>query len=292
FMIENGIPGLTEVDTRSITLRVRTGGAVVGVIGGAEHSDAALAEMASTKRFSEGQGLVESVTGGFRIPSAAPHGDGLRAAVIDFGVKASIVAALRALGVEVTVIATGRAGDGGFDVDSIIRGDFDFVVLSNGPGDPADVPAAVASVRTLIGRIPILGICLGHQIAALALGGSTFKMKFGHRGANHPVACHRTGRVFVTSQNHGYAVGGGLIELGGDVEITYSNLNDGTVEGFRSSERLIECVQFHPEASPGPHDTAFIFSEFCARVRGPELALPAGQADTAAGKKVEHVQPV
>jgi len=156
---------------------------------------------------------------------------------------------------------------GEFDTDSILAGNFDAVVISNGPGDPADVPGAVESARKLIGKIPVLGICLGHQVTALALGGATYKLKFGHRGANQPVVSRRTGRNYITSQNHGYAVSPSIAERDTRIRVTYTNLNDGTVEGFADEERLIECVQFHPEASPGPHDTSFIFQEFFTRVR-------------------------
>ncbi|UCG50584.1 MAG: glutamine-hydrolyzing carbamoyl-phosphate synthase small subunit [Candidatus Latescibacterota bacterium] len=263
FMVDHGVPGLSDVDTRSLALRVRTDGAVVGVIGSIDHSDKMLLEMARTKRFSTGQHLVDTVSGDLRTEGGVAG----RVAVVDFGVKSSIVSSVGSLGVETVIIGTHGGGDGSFPVDELFEMDLDFVVLSNGPGDPADVPGAVAATRELIGRIPVLGICLGHQIAALSIGGHTYKLKFGHRGANQPVICHRTKRVFVTSQNHGYAVTGDLPAIADGVEITYTNLNDGTVEGFRCDDRVLECVQFHPEASPGPHDTSFIFQEFFDRVK-------------------------
>ena len=268
FMVKRGLPGLTEVDTRSITLRTRNEGSVVGVIGPAEQSDAELLELARSVKDRVGRGLVEAVSPtGVRVH----RGCGGRAAVIDFGCKESIIASVRKTGLETVVIGTGAHPGGAFDTDAIRRGGFDAVVLSNGPGDPADLSDAVRSVGRLVGKLPILGVCLGHQITALALGGNTYKLKFGHRGANQPVLSHRTGRVHITAQNHGYAV---RDDISG-IRVTYSNLNDGTVEGFADEERLIECVQFHPEASPGPHDTSFIFEEFFSRVRARRQCLPA-----------------
>ena len=263
FMVKRGLPGLTDVDTRSVTLRTRSEGAVAGVIGSEDQSDAELVDLARSVKDRVGRGLVASVS---------PHrsrtipGRGGRAAVIDFGSKESIIASVRRMGLETVVMGTGARADGAFDADALLAGGFDAVVLSNGPGDPADLPGAIASAARLMGKLPILGVCLGHQIAALALGARTYKLKFGHRGANQPVLSLRTGRVHVTSQNHGYAVGDDIASVDPRIRVTYSNLNDGTIEGFADEERLIECVQFHPEASPGPHDTSFIFEEFFSRV--------------------------
>jgi carbamoyl-phosphate synthase small subunit len=281
------MPGLSDVDTRSIALRIRSLGAVVGVIGTVDHADESLVKLARSKRFSAGQRLVDSVTGDLRRYPAGDLGRG-RAAIVDLGVKESIVSSVRALGVDTAVFGTQKNRDGGFDADAILEGGFDFVVLSNGPGDPTDIPGAITSTQKLIGQIPILGICLGHQITALALGAKTFKLKFGHRGANQPVLCHDSKRMFVTSQNHGYAVGDDLTNLRPDIEITYSNLNDGTIEGFRCTEPGIECVQFHPEASPGPHDSSSIFVDFFERVKKRAVR----PADCRQNERMGNVQPV
>jgi carbamoyl-phosphate synthase small subunit len=276
FMVERRLPGLTEVDTRSIALRTRSEGAVVGVIGSERHADAELVDLARSVRDRVGRGLVASVSPS--LPRVIP-GRGRRVAIVDFGSKESIIDSVRRLGLEMVVIGVGNRQDGAFDVDAVLNGGFEAAVLSNGPGDPADLAGAVASTARLAGEIPMLGVCLGHQILALALGARTYKLKFGHRGANQPVLSRRTGRVHMTSQNHGYAVSDDIAAVDPRIRVTYSNLNDGTVEGFADEERLIECVQFHPEASPGPHDTMFIFEEFFSRVEERRAsAVPVGNA--------------
>lgn len=177
-------------------------------------------------------------------------------ALIDYGVKNSIVKELQKAGADVTVYP--------FDVEAekILNGGHDAVMLSNGPGDPKDVK--IDNVKQLLGKIPVFGICLGHQISALATGADTYKLKFGHRGANHPVINLTNGKVLITSQNHGYAVDEKT--LSENAKVTYRNINDGTVEGFENKELSLKCVQFHPEAGPGPEDAEIIFTEWVKSV--------------------------
>ena len=258
FMVTRGLPGLTGVDTRALTKHIRSRGAVMAAIGGESHSEQELKALANSQSFSRGQSLVESVTGSLSGVREATKRR--RAAVVDLGVKQSILDQVHALGVSTRIFhARSLAGE-------ILEGGFDFVVLSNGPGDPTDVPRVIEQVQQLIGKIPILGICLGHQITALAMGGSTFKLKFGHHGANQPVVDRRTGRVFITSQNHGYAVADDIGDRSG-VDVTFTNASDGTLEGFTDENLMVECVQFHPEAAPGPRDTSFVFRSFLDKVR-------------------------
>jgi carbamoyl-phosphate synthase small subunit len=198
----------------------------------------------------DGLDLVSAVT---RRSPSAPQGDGpLRIVAYDFGVKATMVRLLATLGTVTVVPAATTA-------DEVLSLQPDGVFLSNGPGDPAALPGPTAAVADLVGRVPVFGICLGHQILATALGGSTYKLPFGHHGANHPVKHFGTGRVEITSQNHNYAVASGSVP---DAETTHVNLNDGVVEGLRSLDAPAFSVQYHPEAAPGPHDAHYLFDEF------------------------------
>jgi carbamoyl-phosphate synthase small subunit len=256
FMREQGLVGLSGIDTRAVTRRIRSQGAVIAAVGRTSERDAELLELARSKRLDREQALVASVSGGL----ASVTGTSGRVAVVDLGIKQNILRSVEKLGVTTKVV------DRTFKAADVLAGGFDFVVLSNGPGDPTDIPEVVEEVRALIGNIPILGICLGHQLIALALGASTYKLKFGHHGANQPVVDKRSGRVFITSQNHNYAVADDIAEKTG-AAVTYVNASDGTLEGFADEARRIECVQFHPEAAPGPNDTAFVFEQFRNRVK-------------------------
>ncbi len=257
FMVEQELPGLTGIDTRAVTRHIRDKGSIIAAIGSAETGDAELLEIARTRKLDRSERLVEGVSGTLR---AVHEGEQGRAAVIDLGVKKSIVENVRRLGVTTQVF------DASFQAENIAEGGFDFVVVSNGPGDPADIPEVVEQVDLLIGRVPMLGICLGHQLIARALGAETYKLKFGHHGANQPVIDQRTNQVFITSQNHNYAVSDEIADRAG-VTVTYTNAADGTLEGFIDEHRKVECVQFHPEASPGPHDCRFIFDRFYEKVK-------------------------
>jgi carbamoyl-phosphate synthase small subunit len=183
-----------------------------------------------------------------------PKDTGLSVVAYDFGIKENILLSLIAMGVRVKVVPASTTAD------VVLSLKPDGILLSNGPGDPEGVPYAIAEIKKLIGKRPIFGICLGHQLLGLALGAKTYKLKFGHRGGNQPVKNLKTGRVEITAQNHGFAVD--AESLDSDLEITHINLNDNTIEGFRHKSAPAFCVQYHPEASPGPHDAHYLFSDF------------------------------
>jgi carbamoyl-phosphate synthase small subunit len=253
-----GVVGISELDTRALTRRLRTHGAMRGIISTVERDGAALVERARSSPSMVGADLARQVT------CAKPYlyedpllktGSALHVVAYDFGMKRNILRMLAATGCDVTVVpaTTPAAETLGLDPDGVF--------LSNGPGDPAACTYAVAAARLLMRERPVFGICLGHQILGLACGGSTYKLKFGHRGANHPVRNVATGQVEITSQNHGFAVDPALFERP-EYVLTHVNLNDGTVEGFRHRDLPVFSVQYHPEASPGPHDSHYLFHEF------------------------------
>lgn len=274
YLTEQGIMGIEALDTRALTLHIRNAGAMRAVISTMELSPAAAVEKARALPSMVGQDLTRRVTTAapYRwaddrityFDSARPMLDatiwrhrGTRPGVVafDYGIKYNILRCLEAEGFEVVVVPsdTGAAAVRAMDPDGIF--------LSNGPGDPEPVEYAIATIRELIGWRPIFGICLGHQLLGLALGGNSYKLKFGHRGANQPVKNLETGRIEITSQNHGFVVD--IESLAHeDVEITHVNLNDNTLEGFRHRKLPLFAVQYHPEASPGPHDARYLFDNF------------------------------
>ena len=270
YLVANRIVAISDIDTRALTRQLRSGGVMRGVIATGDALDpAALVERANAVPRMEGSDLVRSVTSPnpFDWPAEDPgeiavtprrranQNRRFAIAAYDFGMKWNILRRLSAHGCDVRVYpATAPASD-------LLATDPDGVFLSNGPGDPAPLTYAIENAKTLVeSDVPVFGICLGHQVLGLAMGGRTFKLKFGHRGANHPVKKLETGRIEITSQNHGFAVD--PKSLPDDVEVTHLNLYDGTVEGLRHRTHPVFCVQYHPEASPGPHDADYLFDDF------------------------------
>lgn len=252
FLTAHGVVGLAGVDTRALVRHLRLHGLKRGVI--AAEPDPQAVERAAAVPPIATQDLVSQVS---RASAAVLPGSRPRIVVLDCGVKAGIVRALRGRGCEV-VLMPHTAG-----VEEIRAFAPDGVLLSNGPGDPASLDGVISTVRALVQSYPVMGVCLGHQLLALACGGSTYKMKFGHRGSNQPVVEGSTGQVMITTQNHGFAVDP---ELPGSLEVTHLNLNDGTVEGLRHRSLPAFSVQFHPEGRPGPTDAEFLYDRFLALV--------------------------
>lgn len=269
YLIAHRILGVEGMDTRALTKHIREKGAMKGVLSTEDFKQGRLIEKAKASPGLIGRDLVKEVTceqpypwyetndPRFSDDSFLPSTLRFRpkVAVIDYGVKFNILRCLRQSGCEVIVLPASSSAD------TVLSYHPDGILLSNGPGDPEGVPYAIETVRKLIGKKPIFGICLGHQLLGLALGGKTFKLKFGHRGANQPVKDLKTGRVAITSQNHGFSVDPDSLNPE-EVELTQINLNDRTLEGMRHKKLPVFSVQYHPEASPGPQETQNLFGEF------------------------------
>lgn len=255
----NGIPGIEGIDTRELTKTLRVEGTMMGILEVSENPIDAGRLLGEVKHAKDPntRDLVGEVTIKNELKYA---GNGRKVVVIDCGMKLGIVKSLVQRGVEVTRVPAG------YSADRIMGLNPDGVIISNGPGDPKNVPYLVRTVTKLIERgVPILGICLGNQILGLALGCDTYKMKFGHRGQNHPIMDKASGRCYITSQNHGYTIDPDSV-TDKDVDITFVNVNDGTVEGITHKKLPVFGTQFHPEASPGPVETKFIFDEFIKKM--------------------------
>lgn len=257
----HGIPGIYGIDTRAITRKLRSEGSMKGLLTSEDRPVSEFLEQLRRAPSMAGLDLVEKVTVAkpYSMTSDDRADNPRRIAVYDYGVKREILRQICGHRCDLTVLPARTPAE------EILSANFDGVVLSNGPGDPEPVTYAQENIRRLIGRTPIFGICLGHQLLGLALGGRTYKLKFGHHGGNHPVKELRTGRVEITAQNHGFAVDPDSLKAS-EIEFTHTNLNDGTLEGFRHRSEPIMAVQYHPEAAPGPHDSYHLFDEFLQMV--------------------------
>ncbi|WP_432370968.1 carbamoyl phosphate synthase small subunit [Staphylococcus chromogenes] len=247
---EFDIPGISGIDTRSITKKIREHGVLKAAFVDDETEIETTIQNLKTIEFPRNEVPTVST----KTPYVSTGFD-LRVVLVDFGKKQNIVRELNARGCEVTVVPYDTTAE------EIIKMSPDGVMLSNGPGDPADVQVAVDMIKGIIGKIPFFGICLGHQLFALSQGATSFKMKFGHRGANHPVKDLSTGKIALTSQNHGYAIDADSLKET-DLEVTHIALNDGTIEGLRHKFEPAFSVQYHPEACPGPTDSNYLFDQF------------------------------
>ena len=266
FCRENAAPGIHDIDTRALTIKIREEGSLRGIIVKSDRETGIMSEsdievcVNYLHRFPamEGRDLVKSVSSK-EILHFNEQAEGHHIICIDCGTKANILRELEKRRCSVTVVPSD------IDAEEILHLKPDGVLISNGPGDPAVLERTITEIAKLIGKVPLFGICLGHQLLSLALGGKTFKMKFGHHGVNHPVRDELTGRVFVTSQNHGFAVKENTLPE--NVRIWFKNANDSTIEGIFHEKICLKSVQFHPEACPGPTDTSWIFSDFLNAVK-------------------------
>jgi len=247
YLKQHGICGLYDIDTRALTRIIREKGTMRGIITQDEPTDAQL----QTMKAYECKLPVDQVT--CKEKYVYSGGD-IKVAVLDYGLKRNIIRSLKKRNCAVTVYPARTSAD------EILSGGYDGVMLTNGPGDPKDNAEVIENLKLIVGKLPIFGICLGHQLLSLAMGADTEKLKYGHRGANHPVKDLEKDRVYITSQNHGYTIVEDTLPAG--LIVSHRNWNDRTIEGLRYKDHNMFTVQFHPEASPGPEDTAYLFNEF------------------------------
>lgn len=252
YLRRTGVIGLAGIDTRALTRRLRSHGTMRGIICSDQQIDAkALCEEAKNSPHISGQPLIDEVTTPevYSLP-----GESHKVVLMDFGAKDNIARSLHLRGCHVTVVPARTTAA------EVLAMNPDGIMLSNGPGDPQDVPYAIEAVRQLLGVKPVFGICLGHQIMGLAIGAKAYKLPFGHRGSNHPVKDLTTGRVYITSQNHGFVIDGKTVPE--QAVVSHINMNDGSVEGLNFKDIPAFSVQYHPEASPGPDDSGYLFDRF------------------------------
>ena len=270
YLQDNGVIGIQDIDTRALTRHIRLQGAMKAALWAGEGKVTTddLIDKARTWEGLVGVDCVKHVTcskpyawSELQGKAVSPHTQRYSIVAFDFGIKYNILRILESLDCDITVVpaSTSAAAVRALNPDGIF--------LSNGPGDPAAVTYAITTIRELIGYRPIFGICLGHQLIGLALGAKTYKLKFGHRGANHPVRNMHTGTIEITSQNHGFCVDIDTLPSNGSTKMTHLNLNDRTCEGLADEERNLFCVQYHPEASPGPHDSGYLFEKFIGMLK-------------------------
>ncbi len=263
YLKENNILAIEGVDTRKLTLHVREKGAMKAVLSTQDSNEQSLINKAKNSMGLVGLDLVKDVTVAKKYIYQEAKGNKYKVVVLDCGVKYNSLRELARHKCDVVVLPAQATSK------EILEENPDGVLLSNGPGDPAALDYVIKTVASLIGKVPIFGICLGHQMLGLALGGKTYKLKFGHHGANHPVKDLRTQKVSITSQNHGFCVDIDSLNKK-DIALTHVNLNDGTPEGLRHKKLPLFSVQFHPEASPGPHDAGYLFAEFIELMHKPK----------------------
>lgn len=254
YLSDNEICGISDIDTRALVRQLREAGTMRGIISAVDFDRESLARKVLKHPPMTGSDYVRTVTQEKRYDWESAE-KRFKVVAFDFGIKTNILRSLSSRGCDITVVPAKATSE------EVLSLNPDGIFLSNGPGDPEPLDYAVSTIRQLLGKRPMFGICLGHQLLGLALGGRTFKLKFGHRGANHPVKNLLTGRVEITSQNHGFAVETDSLDQS-QVELTHINLNDQTLEGLKHRSLPVFSVQYHPEASPGPHDSYYLFDEF------------------------------
>lgn len=251
YLKQHKIMGFKGIDTRHLTKVIRDNGSMKAVITTEELTQKEIKE--AMKNFSNTEAVrIVSTKKSYKIPAPNPEGDVTRIGIMDFGIKTNILRSFAKRNCELTIFPQDTKAE------DILNESLDGVFLSNGPGDPAELTDIIDEIKKMIGKTPIIGICLGHQLLTWALGGTTTKLKFGHRGANHPVKDLEKNKIFITSQNHGYVTD--IVPEG--VEITQINLNDNSVEGMKDYSKKIASVQYHPEAAPGPEDSQYVFDDF------------------------------